>query len=249
MPYDAQPRQTANLGGTGGTTNRMERPQLDWPSTKYREIDMPNAVVMQRASSPAKPTLPRRSEPRTWNATTRERYPLTASLTGAQFPRPLNPWRNPHPPCTPEIRTCSPALPHILAHAPQPGTVCPSKGAPRFLHFQPSAALTQPPVHRITPNTPPLSSRATSIPHNRYSSALTGPGRAGKQGTLLGASGGRYEGEVLAGRPHGRGRYYVKKVCHASVRASGVQAAYPRVPSGATSLAACQFVECRCRAR
>ncbi|KAG2498462.1 hypothetical protein HYH03_003716 [Edaphochlamys debaryana] len=80
---------------------------------------MPNQVTMNRAASPPKPTLPRRSEPRSWNATTRERYPLTASLTG--------------------------------------------------------------------------------------------PGRAGKVGTLLGASGGRYEGEVLAGRPHGKGQYYIQK--------------------------------------
>lgn len=38
---------------------------------------------------------------------------------------------------------------------------------------------------------------------------LTGPGRAGKVGSLLGASGCRYVGQVLAGRPHGRGSCYV----------------------------------------
>ncbi|GFR43800.1 hypothetical protein Agub_g4924, partial [Astrephomene gubernaculifera] len=121
MPYDAQTRPNAGTGGvSSGTANSRgstERPQMDHPSTKYREIEMPNPVIMQRASSPPRPTLPRRSEPRSWKATSREKYPLTSSLTG--------------------------------------------------------------------------------------------PGRAGKQGTLLGASGGRYEGEVLAGRPHGRGRYFM----------------------------------------
>ncbi|GFH14073.1 uncharacterized protein HaLaN_10053, partial [Haematococcus lacustris] len=37
------------------------------------------------------------------------------------------------------------------------------------------------------------------------------PGRAGKYGELQGDSGGRYEGEVLAGRPHGSGRYLLPK--------------------------------------
>ncbi|KAG2443898.1 hypothetical protein HXX76_002238 [Chlamydomonas incerta] len=122
MPYDAQPRAAGGAAGGPGTARfgaTGERPQIDHPSTKYRDIEMPNAVTMQRAASPPKPTLPRRSEPKTWRATTRDRYPLTASLTG--------------------------------------------------------------------------------------------PGRAGKLGTLMGASGGRYEGEVLAGRPHGRGQYYVRK--------------------------------------
>ncbi|GFH14159.1 uncharacterized protein HaLaN_10158 [Haematococcus lacustris] len=39
----------------------------------------------------------------------------------------------------------------------------------------------------------------------------TSPGRAGKYGELQGDSGGRYEGEVLAGRPHGSGRYLLPK--------------------------------------
>ncbi|GLC46295.1 hypothetical protein PLESTB_000996000 [Pleodorina starrii] len=119
MPYDAQPRANAGTGGAPTSKGQTERPQMDHPSTKYREIEMPNPVTMHRSSSPPRPTLPRRSEPRSWKATARERIPLTSSLTG--------------------------------------------------------------------------------------------PGRAGKQGTLLGVSGGRYEGEVLAGRPHGRGQYFVQK--------------------------------------
>ncbi|GIL62825.1 hypothetical protein Vafri_16998 [Volvox africanus] len=119
MPYDVHPRTNTGTGGAPAGKGQAERPQMDHPSTKYREIEMPNPVVMHRANSPPRPTLPRRSEPRSWKATARERIPLTSSLTG--------------------------------------------------------------------------------------------PGRAGKQGTLLGVSGGRYEGEVLAGRPHGRGQYFVRK--------------------------------------
>lgn len=88
MPYDAQPGRAAGGAANGPGTLRFgatsERPQIDHPSTKYRDIEMPNAVTMQRAASPTKPTLPRRSEPKTWRATTRDRYPLTASLTGAR---------------------------------------------------------------------------------------------------------------------------------------------------------------------
>jgi hypothetical protein len=37
----------------------------------------------------------------------------------------------------------------------------------------------------------------------------SGPGRAGRYGELITEKGaGRYEGEVLAGRPHGFGKYY-----------------------------------------
>jgi hypothetical protein len=39
-----------------------------------------------------------------------------------------------------------------------------------------------------------------------------GPGRAGKFGELSGESGGQYQGEVLAGRPHGHGYYHIQKV-------------------------------------
>jgi hypothetical protein len=41
---------------------------------------------------------------------------------------------------------------------------------------------------------------------------MTGPGRAGKFGELITEKGSRYEGEVLAGRPHGHGKYFVSKV-------------------------------------
>ena len=41
---------------------------------------------------------------------------------------------------------------------------------------------------------------------------LAGAGRAGKFGELLASSGGKYEGEILAGRPHGHGRYMVQTV-------------------------------------
>lgn len=119
MPYDV--KRNGNSAGSDGTsgsragTARLKPDGLDVPSAKYKDVEMPSAVIMQRASSPPKPTLPRRSAPKSWRATTRERYPLTASLTGA--------------------------------------------------------------------------------------------GRAGKFGELLASSGGKYEGEILAGRPHGHGRY------------------------------------------
>ncbi len=54
---------------------------------------------------------------------------------------------------------------------------------------------------------------ATAKERNPLSSSLTGPGRAGKFAELLGDTGGRYEGECLAGRPHGQGRYLSPKVC------------------------------------
>ncbi|KAJ9530226.1 hypothetical protein QJQ45_023519 [Haematococcus lacustris] len=53
--------------------------------------------------------------------------------------------------------------------------------------------------------------QATAKERNPLASSLTGPGRAGKYGELQGDSGGRYEGEVLAGRPHGSGRYLLPK--------------------------------------
>ena len=71
------------MSGPRTGTARLKPDSLEVPSAKYKEVEMPNAVVMQRAASPPKPTLPRRSAPKSWRATTRERYPLTASLTGA----------------------------------------------------------------------------------------------------------------------------------------------------------------------
>jgi hypothetical protein len=50
------------------------------------------------------------------------------------------------------------------------------------------------------------------LSHARVCAVLAGPGRAGKFGELLGDTGGKYEGEVLAGRPHGTGQYFVPKV-------------------------------------
>lgn len=65
-------------------TRRSAKPEaLDVPSTKYRDVEMPSAVVLRRAQSPPRPTLPRRPMPKTWTATMRERNPLTSSLTGA----------------------------------------------------------------------------------------------------------------------------------------------------------------------
>jgi hypothetical protein len=56
----------------------------------------------------------------------------------------------------------------------------------------------------LTPLPPPglISAQTTST------CFLAGSGRAGKPGRLLGSDGGVYEGDVLAGRPHGWGRYY-----------------------------------------
>jgi hypothetical protein len=39
--------------------------------------------------------------------------------------------------------------------------------------------------------------------------ALCSAGRAGKYGELIGKNGGHYCGEILAGRPHGNGQYFV----------------------------------------
>ncbi|GAX83590.1 hypothetical protein CEUSTIGMA_g11015.t1 [Chlamydomonas eustigma] len=52
---------------------------------------------------------------------------------------------------------------------------------------------------------------ATAKERNPLGSCLTGPGRAGKFGELITEKGSRYEGEVLAGRPHGYGKYFVSK--------------------------------------
>lgn len=52
---------------------------------------------------------------------------------------------------------------------------------------------------------------ATAKERNPLAACLTGPGRAGKAGELMTAKGCRYEGEVLAGRPHGWGKYFVRQ--------------------------------------
>eukprot|EP00798_Chlamydomonas_sp_ICE-L_P025200 gene25200-10840_t len=52
---------------------------------------------------------------------------------------------------------------------------------------------------------------STAKERNPLTSCLTGPGRAGKYGELIAQSGSRYEGEVLAGRPHGVGKLFVPK--------------------------------------
>lgn len=77
--------------------------------------------------------------------------------------------------------------------------------------------------------------------HFHFTSTLIGPGRAGKQGTLLGASGGRYQGEVLAGRPHGRGKYFVRKVRH--VR-KGCHRSCPSYPGGQSASGKCRLGHC-----
>lgn len=51
-------------------------------------------------------------------------------------------------------------------------------------------------------------------PHNCIH-LISGPGRAGKFGELSGETGGQYQGEILAGRPHGHGYYFMKKVAPA----------------------------------
>lgn len=48
-------------------------------------------------------------------------------------------------------------------------------------------------------------------------SNLTGSGRAGKYGELAGREGGRYTGEVLAGRPHGLGQYFTPTAAGSTV--------------------------------
>lgn len=53
---------------------------------------------------------------------------------------------------------------------------------------------------------------AAALRHALALELSTGPGRAGKFGELVGENGGKYNGEVLAGRPHGRGTYFTRKV-------------------------------------
>jgi hypothetical protein len=53
---------------------------------------------------------------------------------------------------------------------------------------------------------PPRALRAPRPPPARHA----GGARAGKPGRLVGSSGAAYDGDVLAGRPHGWGRYYAE---------------------------------------
>lgn len=84
-PDGSSRRGTGGLRGSKGTqpfsTRRTERAH-DIPSLKYPEINTIGKVALARAQSPPKPTLPRRSTRRTWNATAKERNPLVSSLTG-----------------------------------------------------------------------------------------------------------------------------------------------------------------------
>lgn len=83
MPYDIQAGGGAgDAASLGGTAERTKASAFAMPSSKYKSIEMPSATTIERAASPPHPTLPRRSAPKSWRATTRERYPLTASLTG-----------------------------------------------------------------------------------------------------------------------------------------------------------------------
>jgi hypothetical protein len=57
-------------------------------------------------------------------------------------------------------------------------------------------------AHKLIPNT-----MRERVP---LASSLNGTGRAGAIGSLSGSTGSRYIGQVLAGRPHGQGKYYVQ---------------------------------------
>lgn len=52
---------------------------------------------------------------------------------------------------------------------------------------------------------------STAKERNPLTACLTGPGRAGKYGELVSQNGNRYEGEVLAGRPHGIGKLFTPR--------------------------------------
>jgi len=68
-----------------------------------------------------------------------------------------------------------------------------------------------PPSPILPRRSTPKTWNATMKERNPLASSLTGPGRAGKFGELSGESGGQYQGEILAGRPHGHGYYFMKK--------------------------------------
>jgi hypothetical protein len=50
-----------------------------------------------------------------------------------------------------------------------------------------------------------------------------GAGRAGKLGCLAGSKGSMYKGQVLAGRPHGKGQYWAPVSCSRAVFATSTQ--------------------------
>ncbi|KAF5841988.1 hypothetical protein DUNSADRAFT_9870 [Dunaliella salina] len=68
-----------------------------------------------------------------------------------------------------------------------------------------------PPSPILPRRSTPKTWNATMKERNPLASSLTGPGRAGKFGELSGETGGQYQGEILAGRPHGHGYYFMKK--------------------------------------
>lgn len=93
------------------------------------------------------------------------------------------------------------------------------------------------PQSQVQPRSQPSSRSEESkpcIPHVSEPPPA-GPGRAGKYGELSGQSGGWYQGEVLAGRPHGHGYYSVPKVrlCKPSSQAHPARIGYwqPPVPT------------------
>lgn len=68
------------------TASRRANVRGEQPSLKYKHIDGPSPVLLRRAESPPRPTLPRRQRTRTWQATAKERNPLASSLTGTDMP-------------------------------------------------------------------------------------------------------------------------------------------------------------------
>lgn len=78
-------------GGTQQMT-RTGKPKLvysDIPSVKYPDVEIPTSkATLRRAVSPPRPTLPRKAHTRSWNATAKERNPLSACLTGMPSSRP-----------------------------------------------------------------------------------------------------------------------------------------------------------------
>ena len=77
----------------------------------------------------------------------------------------------------------------------------------------PSALILAKATKTLVPTLPRRSTRKEWCSRARdklpLSDTLASNGRAGKYGELVGKDGGRYMGDVLAGRPHGRGQYFV----------------------------------------
>lgn len=73
---------TSKPSSPGRGTFRRDDAFIEQPSAKYTDVKLPSNTVMQRACSPPAPVLPRRQGTRSWQATQRERYPLTSTLTG-----------------------------------------------------------------------------------------------------------------------------------------------------------------------